>query len=118
MIINIYVTSMWERFLYIFLAGFGIFIFQKLTAKLYDRAAFNSKRSALHSLLMIVIRSLIFTTGAVFLVAWFLGNGDEFSMLVDNVLWINMNYLVRYLIVYAVIYGLAYMTTSLVLVNV
>ncbi len=117
-LVNVYVAGLLERFLAILACSFAVFTAQKVTRKVYDREAFSSKRSALHAIVMILIRGIIFATGACVLVTVFLGNGDEFIMLVDGITWVNVNFVARYAIVYLVIYGLAYMTTSLVLVNV
>lgn len=117
-VINSNVSGILERFLWILLSSMVVFTASKFVRKGYGRDAFNSKRSALHAFLLILIRAAVFATGAVALVAVFLGNGDTLVMDIEGTVWINVNYLARYVVVYAVIYALAYLITSLVLVNV
>jgi len=115
--INLTVTGMLERFLWILLASMMVMIISKLVRKMYDREAFSSKRSALHVVLMLVIRAVLFATGAVVLITIFLSTG-ELTREMDGITWINLQYLMTYAFVYGVIYLLSYLISAIILVRV
>ena len=115
--VNLTVAGMFERFLWVLLVSMTIMVISKLVRKIYDRDAFSSKRSALHVIFMLVIRAVLFATGAVVLITVFLSNG-ELTREMDGITWINMQYLMTYVFVYVVIYILSYLISAVVLARV
>jgi len=115
-IVNIFVSDIWEQFLYALFIGLGTYLTSRIMAKILGRQAIKSKRAFIQKILIIIIKSLIFATSFIALITTFLIPDMQLIVTIEGIRYVNLDYLTRYLIIYIMIYAITYILTA-VLVN-